>query len=55
MKAGANRHDGGERRPPTWMWAKADPSAGVMSEGTGAAGEKCRGKARVHRGRLGPL
>jgi hypothetical protein len=28
------------------MWAKADPSAGEMNEGTGAAGEECSGKAR---------
>ena len=37
--------------------AKADPSAGEMSEGTGAAGEECREKARVQRAAAtgGPL
>ncbi|WP_157968031.1 hypothetical protein [Edaphovirga cremea] len=37
--------------------AKADPSAGVMSEGIGAADESCSEKARVQRAAAtgGPL
>jgi len=34
------------------MWAKADPSAGEMSEGTGETGEECSGKARMQGARL---
>jgi len=37
------------------MWAKADPSAGVMSEGIGAADEECSGKARMQGARLRTL
>jgi hypothetical protein len=37
------------------MWAKADPSAGEMREGTGAAGEECSGKARMQGARFRPL